>query len=289
MIKKIIILILLLLILFLGYNILRTPYLEQFGPGGGGRMVRCLDCQETPGRDCSQLCGTSSGGSSSSSGSSSSPSTTTSVAIPTSSVANPTTSVASPTSSVASPLTQSQSEWTQLGRDIDGESANDASGYSVSLSSDGNIVAIGSTWNNNFKGHVRIYRRDINKINAEVDQSSPDFGPIGWTRMGQDIDGITDRGRLGWSVSLSSDGRTIAIGAPADSFARDKSGEVNVYRWNGQRWSILGRTIDGQRQGDKCGWSVSLSSDGNTVALGAPKNNGNGTDSGNVRVFKFSF
>ena len=34
--------------------------------------------------------------------------------------------------------------WSQLGADIDGEAAGDYSGYSVSLSSDGTIVAIGA-------------------------------------------------------------------------------------------------------------------------------------------------
>ena len=34
--------------------------------------------------------------------------------------------------------------WSQLGSDIDGEDADDRSGYSVSLSSDGTILAIGA-------------------------------------------------------------------------------------------------------------------------------------------------
>ena len=34
--------------------------------------------------------------------------------------------------------------WTQVGSDIDGEAAGDNSGRSVSLSADGNVVAIGS-------------------------------------------------------------------------------------------------------------------------------------------------
>lgn len=34
--------------------------------------------------------------------------------------------------------------WTQIGQDIDGEAADDYSGYSVSLSSNGNIIAIGA-------------------------------------------------------------------------------------------------------------------------------------------------
>ena len=38
-------------------------------------------------------------------------------------------------------------DFLQLGQDIDGESANDRSGRSVAISSDGNIVAIGSQYN----------------------------------------------------------------------------------------------------------------------------------------------
>ena len=34
--------------------------------------------------------------------------------------------------------------WVQIGQDIDGEAAEDESGYSVAMSSDGSIVAIGA-------------------------------------------------------------------------------------------------------------------------------------------------
>ena len=53
-------------------------------------------------------------------------------------------------------------EWVQRGSDIDGEASNDNSGHSVSLSSDGSIVAIGAPLNDGIKGidrgHVRVYR-----------------------------------------------------------------------------------------------------------------------------------
>ena len=39
------------------------------------------------------------------------------------------------------------SSWSQLVVDIDGEAASDYSGHSVSLSSDGTIVAIGAYYN----------------------------------------------------------------------------------------------------------------------------------------------
>jgi hypothetical protein len=50
--------------------------------------------------------------------------------------------------------------WTKIGDDIDGEAANDNSGFSVSLSSDGTIVAIGAInndGNGSNSGHVRVY------------------------------------------------------------------------------------------------------------------------------------
>ena len=51
-----------------------------------------------------------------------------------------------------------------MGCDIDGEAAGDQFGYSVSLSSDGTIVAIGAKGNdgtdntNSMRGHVRVYQ-----------------------------------------------------------------------------------------------------------------------------------
>ena len=88
-----------------------------------------------------------------------------------------------------------------MGSDIDGESAGDISGRSVSMNSDGSRVAIGATSNdgngNQDAGHVRVY---------EYNSS--------WTQMGSDIDGESAGDRLGLSVSMNSDGSRVAIGAP---------------------------------------------------------------------------
>ncbi|MDC1063604.1 hypothetical protein OAQ16_04095, partial [Flavobacteriales bacterium] len=40
----------------------------------------------------------------------------------------------------------------------------------------------------------------------------------------------------------------------------------------------IGLDIDGEAADDYSGYSVSISSDGNTVAIGAPYNDGNGND-----------
>ena len=112
--------------------------------------------------------------------------------------------------------TSSDNSWNQLGSDIDGEAADDNSGYSVSLNSDGTIVAIGANVNDgngSSSGHVRVYQYDATKTTAVTDQSSNTFGPIGWNRLGEDIDGEAADDHFGSSVSLSSDGTIVAIGA----------------------------------------------------------------------------
>ena len=66
------------------------------------------------------------------------------------------------------------------------------------------------------------------------------------------------------------------------------SGHVRVYVWNGSAWRVQrGADIDGEAFGDESGWSVSLSADGNIVAIGAELNDGNGSDSGHIRIYKF--
>ena len=49
----------------------------------------------------------------------------------------------------------------------------------------------------------------------------------------------------------------------------------------------LGEDIDGEAAGDESGADVSLSLDGNRVAIGAVGNNGNGFLAGHVRVYEF--
>ena len=65
------------------------------------------------------------------------------------------------------------------------------------------------------------------------------------------------------------------------------TGHVRIYQYINSSWQQLGTDIDGEAAGDRCGWSVSLSADGSTVAIGAFRNDDNGTDSGHVRVYQY--
>ena len=75
------------------------------------------------------------------------------------------------------------------------------------------------------------------------------------------------------------------IGARYNGDNGATSGHVRVYTLVGGTWTPVGDDIDGEAAGDQSGHSVSLSSDGQTVAIGARRNGDNGADSGHVRVY----
>ena len=160
-----------------------------------------------------------------------------------------------------------------IGSAIQGEAIGDRSGKSLSMSSDGSIVAIGgylNDGNGSNSGHVRVYQNVSGT----------------WTQIGSDIDGEAADDRSGSSVSLSSNGTIVAIGAPYNDGNGSNSGHVRVYQNVSGTWTKIGSDINGEASGDNSGTSVSLSSDGTVVAIGAPFNDGSFNNSGHIRVFK---
>ena len=167
------------------------------------------------------------------------------------------------------------SAWIQKGGDIDGELASDLSGISVSLSSDGSIVAIGATGNDGAgsnAGHTRVY----------------EYSGSAWVQKGSDIDGEAAGDYSGYSVSLSSDGSIMAIGAIYNDDAGSNAGHTRVYEWNGSAWVQKGSDLDGEAVNDNSGYSVSLSNDGSIVAIGANLNDGTGSQAGHTRVYEWN-
>jgi hypothetical protein len=159
--------------------------------------------------------------------------------------------------------------WIQKGSDINGEAANDWSGWSVSMG-DNNTVAIGAPYNDgkaNDAGHVRVFSWNGNT----------------WTQKGADIEGGNYGDLSGYSVSMP-DNNTVAIGA---IFYGTAQGQVRVFTWNGTAWVQKGTQILGEANSDEFGNTVSMP-DSNTVAIGAAKNDGNGNNSGHVRIFRWS-
>ena len=167
----------------------------------------------------------------------------------------------------------SAGKWSQLGADIDGEAANDASGYAISLSDDGTVLAIGAPQNDDNgqgAGHVRVYK----------------YVSGTWSQLGADIDGEATIDQSGFSVSLSGDGTFLAIGAPLNSDNGEFAGQVRVYEYNSGTWSQLGEDIDGEAAGDWSGDDVALSDDGTVLAIGITDIR-NVDSAGYVRVYKY--
>lgn len=92
----------------------------------------------------------------------------------------------------------------------------------------------------------------------------------------------------GWSVSILSDGSRVAIGAKDNDGNGNAAGHVRVFEYSSGSWTQLGADIDGEAASDFSGSSVSISSDGTRVAIGAPSNADNGAYSGHVRVYEYA-
>ena len=169
--------------------------------------------------------------------------------------------------------------YTSLGRDsMYGKATDDEFGASVSISNDGHRVAVGARSSSSMdkvkNGEVIVFEY------SNISQS--------WLQLGIPIQGMQDAARHGFSVSLSGDGFRLAVGAPKDNGG---TGSVGVYDYNyeSKEWVILDDFIFGEADGDRTGFSVSLSNDGSTVAVGSAftsSSNGDLSSSGSTAVYK---
>jgi hypothetical protein len=170
--------------------------------------------------------------------------------------------------------------WVQMGGDIDGEAAGDNSGFSVSLNTDGTILAISAIYNDgttgtsgNNRGHVRVYQyrtvsqNEWNVLDNSVNQiyNNSNKNPIlitggdrtwnatkkYWVQRGGDIDGEAAADQSGWSVSLSADGSILAIGATGNDgtsgTSADDRGHTRVYQYrtvSQNEWNVLDNSVN---------------------------------------------
>ena len=170
-------------------------------------------------------------------------------------------------------------DWVQLGEAIAGDSNGDQSGFSVSLSANGEIVAIGAPRKRlnggSNAGHVRVFG-----FNSSANS---------WEQLGGDLDNGERGDRFGFSVSLSDDGYTLAVGAPTFdpgglSGGLLSAGQVKIYKYESDNWMQEGQTLLGEDPFDELGHSLSISGDGSRVALGA---GGSGAGNGNkVKIYE---
>jgi hypothetical protein len=126
-------------------------------------------------------------------------------------------------------------------------------GESVSLSSDGNTLAVGGTGDDSFMGATWIFTRS----------------GVTWTQQDKLV-GVGQIGTIikqGESVALSSDGNTLAVGGMDDD---SYMGATWIFTRSGVTWAQQDKLVGVGQIGTyiRQGSSVALSSDGNTLAVG---------------------
>ena len=177
--------------------------------------------------------------------------------------------------------TYNGSSWTQKGTDINGEADGDSFGSAISISDNGDILAIGASakdLTSSFapNGRVQVY----------------EWNGSAWVQKGSNIDGVVDFENLGESVSLSGDGTRLAVGVPGKdtngATTGGETGAVQVYEF-GTDWTLLGTEISGVEDLSAFGAAVSLDQTGTTLAVGATTYTGGGSSSiGQVRTYRYN-
>lgn len=180
-------------------------------------------------------------------------------------------------------FTRSGSTWSQHSYiKASNSEAGDWFGYSVAISADGSTMAVSSLHEDCNIGGI-----NVNQANNASNNSGAVFGFVlsggVWTQqvyikahnqgMGDDF---------GWSLALSSNGDTLAVGAKSESSnatgiggdgnnnSSGNSGATYVFLRTGVSWAQQAY-VKASNTGslDSFGYSVSLSADGNTLAVGA--------------------
>jgi hypothetical protein len=147
----------------------------------------------------------------------------------------------------------------------------------VALSADASTLVIGASGYNSFTGYyVKVYRTDDDGGNR--------------LQLGQTIYGNATGNLFGRSVDIAANGMHVVLGSPGN---HNHMGYVQVFSLDSSdeavtsTWKQIGENIAREAIGDEIGLSVTISDDGETIAVGAYPNDGNNAqDSGRVRIYR---
>lgn len=138
--------------------------------------------------------------------------------------------------------------WTRIGT-IPGNP--NGFGFGVALSENGDILAV-SIYNGTLSGMVVIYK-NVNNI---------------WTDIGNTYT-INPNDSLGFRVSISSDGNTIAVTSSKTQSATQNYGSVFVYKNINNIWTQMGNEIISPVPNEQFAKNVVISGSGNVVIVGS--------------------
>ncbi|HXH24057.1 MAG TPA: hypothetical protein VNI78_02340, partial [Vicinamibacterales bacterium] len=179
--------------------------------------------------------------------------------------------------------------------------AGDHFGNAVALSADGNTLAVAAFWESSGAtgvdgdqhdnsipqaGAVYVFTRKGSTWTQQAYIKASNTGRAGGS------DQFGDGDQFGFSLALSADGNTLAVGAVGEDASaagsgtdpRDDSftsaGAVYVFTRTGDRWAqqayLKADASTNTALGDQFGYAVSLSADGRTLAVGVYDESGSG-------------
>ena len=207
---------------------------------------------------------------------------------------------------------QYNGSWNKIGQSLKGERGQtgtngDTFGRSISLNSDGSILAVGAPYGNlfgsKFKGHVHVYKLNINswdRIGNFSGESNTKSEAIGhsvslnsegnmlafegnsgshyyikvyerisdnnWaivdklTSSGSDIDGIESGGL--YEVKLNSEGDILVFSEITYTDSHQNLGAITAYKLKGNEYKIFGEKFIGKNYGSTMGYDLDLSNNG---------------------------
>lgn len=159
-------------------------------------------------------------------------------------------------------FTRANGLWTQQTKLVGhGTVGSSAQGIGVALSADGKTAVVGGPGDSSQRGAAWVFALQNGS----------------WTELQKLLpNGATGPAQAGYSVAISGDGSTIIFGGPTDApVGSNAQGAAWVYTLNSGTWLQQGSKLVGQSPFlSEQGYSVALSNDGNTAALGGPISGG---------------
>ena len=162
-------------------------------------------------------------------------------------------------------------EWVQAGADFEG-AFGDRVGSGVSLSADGQLLAVGAagSLNSSNPAYVTVYA----------------WNGSTWTPRGSVLEEPANSPNFGTTVVLSDDGNRLLV---SDNFSNTATASVFTYDWDGSDWVSVGTPLTGQGSSDSYGTHMDLSADGNRLAVGAANYDvGANTNEGYFEVYDWT-
>lgn len=178
---------------------------------------------------------------------------------------------------------QGEMQWTQIGGTLEGTFEQEGFGESLSLKENLHLAVGAPHYSRDGiveynKGAVKVFL-----YNENLDS---------WTRVGQDLLGVWEgEGRFGRALCLSADGqRFIAASAVSGSNSQGIRGisVVRAFQYHAllKEWQQLGDDLEAEVGGEEFGFALSISADGNRIAVSAPDQSNDSVGTGYVKVYE---